>query len=156
MERIGIVVDLAHMSSAAIRDTAPLLRRPFFLSHTGFVERCSSRGWRRYSAATRNVSMADARLVAEAGGVVGVVFATQLLGGDSPDDLVDTLRFAVDAFGRKHVALGSDLDGALRSVIDAARYPLLTQGLLDAGMSRKDVAAVMGGNAVRVLRAVLE
>jgi len=155
MEQVGMVVDLAHMSSAAIRDAVPLLRRPFVLSHTGFVERCARRGRRRYSAVSRNVSSDDALLIAEAGGVVGVAYATQLFCGDTLAHLIDTIRFAVDLLGADHVALGSDLDGALRAFLDVSRTPLITQGLLDAGMTRHEVAAVMGGNALRVLRSVL-
>jgi microsomal dipeptidase-like Zn-dependent dipeptidase len=51
-ERLGVVVDLAHMSSAGIRDTLPLLTRPFVLSHTGFTELSGrSSRWRRFSPA---------------------------------------------------------------------------------------------------------
>ncbi len=155
MERLGIVVDLAHMSSAGIRDALPLLRRPFVLSHTGFQERCRRTGWRHYSAATRNVSSDDARLVAEAGGVIGVTYATELLGGSRVQDVVDTIRFAIELAGAEHVALGSDLDGALRATFDVRGVSLITQGLLDAGLREADVRAVLGGNALRVLWAIL-
>lgn len=156
LERAGIVVDLAHASPATIRETVPLLRRPFVLSHTGFVERAGATSrWRRYSAASRNVALRDARLVAEAGGVVGVAYAVQLLGGSRVSDLVDTIRFAADELGPDHVALGSDLDGALRAVIDVSGAPLVTEGLLRAGVPEDVVVAILGGNAMRVLRAVL-
>lgn len=156
MERVGILVDLAHASSATIRDTVPRLRRPPALSHTGFVERAGRASrWRRYAAATRNVCLADARLVAEAGGVVGITYAVQLLGGDTVRDVVDTIRFALDQLGPAHVALGSDMDGALRTVIDAAGVPLITDGLLAAGVPEDDVVAVLGGNALRLLREAL-
>ena len=36
-QRLGVLVDLAHMSEAGIRDALPLLRPPFVLSHTGFT-----------------------------------------------------------------------------------------------------------------------
>ena len=156
MERAGIIVDLAHASSTTIRESVPILRRPFVLSHTGFVERAAAASrWRRYSAANRNVAMRDARLVAEAGGVVGVTYAVQLLGGSTVAGLVDTIRFAADELGPRRVALGSDLDGALRAVIDASGTPLVTEGLLRSGMPEEDVVAILGGNALRVLRAVL-
>lgn len=156
MERVGVLVDLAHASSATIRDVVGVATRPPVLSHTGFVERAGSRSrWRRYSAATRNVRVVDARRVAEAGGVVGVTYATQLLGGDSLGALVDTVRFAIEELGARHVGLGSDLDGALRAVIDAAGAPRIADGLLAAGVSDEDVAAVVGGNAVRLLRGTL-
>jgi membrane dipeptidase len=156
LERAGILIDLAHASRATLRDTVPRLTRPPALSHTGFVERASGRSrWRRYSAATRNVRLSDARLVADAGGVVGVACAVSLLGGSTPGDLVDTFRFALDELGPGHVAIGSDMDGALRSVIDGSGLPLITDGLLAAGVPEEDVVAVLGGNALRLLRGVL-
>ena len=155
LERVGIAVDLAHMSSAGIRDTVPLLQRPFFLSHTGFV-RLSGRGSRlprrRFTAARRNVIDADARLVAEAGGVVGLTLSTMLLGGDD----LDAVRRAVDAglelCGPEHLAIGSDFDGGLRTVCDVAGLPAVTGHLLAAGLDRGTVAAFLGGNALRVLK----
>ena len=156
LEREGIVVDLAHMSSAGIRDALPLLRRPFFLSHTGFRELAGGRSrWRRYSPANRNVDSDDARLVAEAGGVIGLTLSTQLLGGSDLAVAVRAFRFAADLVGVEHLAVGSDFDGGLRTIFDVTGLPLLTQGLLDAGFARDEVAAIMGGNALRVLREVL-
>ena len=156
LEACGMLVDVAHASSATIRDVVPVLTRPPVLSHTGFVERAArSSRWRRYSAASRNVRMADARMVSQAGGVVGVTTAVSLLGGDTSRDLVDTFRFAIDELGPAHVAIGSDMDGALRSVVDAAGFPVLTDGLLAAGVPEADVTAALGGNALRVLRAVM-
>ena len=152
LERVGIVVDLAHMSSAGIRDALPLLKRPFVASHTGFAELHATRSrFRRYSAANRNLAGDDARLIAEAGGVVGVTLATQLLGGADMPTVVRAFQFAAERFGVEQVALGSDFDGALAMPFDVTGLPLLTQGLLDAGLSREDVAAILGGNALRLL-----
>ncbi len=152
LERETILVDLAHMSSAGIRDALPLLRRPFVLSHTGFRELAGGRSrWRRYSPANRNLDSDDARLVADAGGVIGLTLSTDLLGGSDVTAAVRAFRFGAQLVGVGSLALGSDFDGALRTVFDVTGLPLLTQGLLDAGFGRDDVAAMMGGNALRVL-----
>jgi membrane dipeptidase len=154
LEKASIVVDLAHMSSAGVRDALDALRRPFVVSHTGFLERAGARRlWSRYSAATRNMSREDVRLVGEAGGVIGVTLATLLVGGRTLDAIIDSFAYAADVAGPENVALGSDFDGALETVFDATGLPLVTQGLLDRGFSRADVAGMMGGNALRVLRA---
>jgi membrane dipeptidase len=154
LEKAGIVVDLAHMSSAGVRDALGVLRRPFVVSHTGFLERAGARRlWSRYSAATRNISREDVRLVGEAGGVIGVTLATLLIGGRTLDAIIDSFAYAAEVVGPEHVALGSDFDGALETVFDVTGLPLVTQGLLDRGFSRADVARMMGGNALRVLGA---
>ena len=58
-----------------------------------------------------------------------------------------------DVAGIDHVGLGSDFDGAVTTGFDAAGVPAVAQALLDRGLSRDDVAKVMGGNVLRVVRA---
>lgn len=155
-ERLGVVVDLAHMSSAGIHNSLPLLTRPFFLSHTGFTALAGEMDpWRRYSPGTRNISSDDARAVAAAGGVIGVTLSTWLLGGETFDTIGRAVDLALEVAGPKHVAIGSDMDGGLRMVTDAAGMPGITAELLRRGHAPETVADVMGGNALRVLREVL-
>jgi membrane dipeptidase len=155
-QRLGLVVDLAHMSDAGIRDALPMLRPPFVLSHTGFRE-LSGRGsrWRNYSPQTRNVSVELARDVAAAGGVIGLTLSTLLLGADTLNAFGREIELGLEARGTDSIAIGSDMDGALRMVVDAAGFPLLTAELLRRGFERPTIEAVMGRNALRVFRHVL-
>jgi microsomal dipeptidase-like Zn-dependent dipeptidase len=57
--------------------------------------------------------------------------------------------------GPEHVALGSDFDGAVQVPFDASGLGLLTGALLGLGLDQDQIAAVMGGSAVRLLRATL-
>jgi microsomal dipeptidase-like Zn-dependent dipeptidase len=61
----------------------------------------------------------------------------------------------VQVAGIEHVALGSDFDGATRAAFDTTGVVLITQGLLEAGFSEPDIAALMGGNVRRLLLAQL-
>jgi membrane dipeptidase len=152
-QRLGVVVDLAHMSEAGITDALPLLRPPFALSHTGFTALAGKRSHiRRYSPGTRNVPTELARDVAAAGGVIGVTLSTWLLGGETLDAFGRAVDLALVLFGPEGVAIGSDLDGGLRMLVDAAGYPALTGELISRGLDHSTVAAIMGGNALRVLR----
>ena len=49
----------------------------------------------------------------------------------------------------------SDFDGATAAVFDASGWPLLTEALLAAGFSEPEIAAILGGNALRVLQLAL-
>ncbi|MBA3796223.1 MAG: membrane dipeptidase [Chloroflexi bacterium] len=154
LERVGIVVDLAHMSPAGIRDTLPLLKRPFVLSHTGFqrLSGATSRiPGRRFTPRNRNLGDREARLVGEAGGVVGLTLSTRLLGGEDLDAVARTVDAALELCGPTKVAIGSDFDGALRMVCDVTGLPTVTARLLAGGLDRQTVAGVMGGNALRAL-----
>lgn len=156
LEERAIVVDLAHMSLRGVADALAVVRRPFALSHTGLTELAGERSrWRRYSPATRNIPASVARDVGQAGGIVGIVLSTELLGGSTVDHAVAAIRLALESAGEGNVAIGSDMDGALRMVIDVEGFPALTDALLSAGLPSSVVEGVIGGNAVRLLRAVL-
>ena len=152
LEAQSIIVDLAHMSLAGISEAMPLLRRPFVLSHTGLTEVAGGPSrLRRYSPATRNIPASLAAEIGAAGGLVGVVLATQLLGDETMDAAVKTINLAVDSAGAENVAIGSDMDGALKMLVDIEGVPALTDTLLEAGLARETVAGVMGANAARLL-----
>jgi microsomal dipeptidase-like Zn-dependent dipeptidase len=156
LEAQSIVVDLAHMSRRGVEDTLPLLKRPFVMSHTGLTELADSRSrWRRYAPATRNIPASLAGEIAAAGGLVGIVMSTQLLGGSTLDAAVRTISLAVESAGAEHVAIGSDMDGALKMLIDVEGYPALADALLASGMGPEVVSSVLGGNAIRLLRRTL-
>jgi membrane dipeptidase len=154
LERVGVVVDLAHASVTAIREALPLLHRPFVVSHTGFTALAGSRSWwRRYSPATRNLPDDVVREVGQAGGLVGVTLATDLIGGTTMAVVLRSFAHALELVGPDRVALGSDFDGALRMPFDVTGLPALTGALLGAGMGRPVVTGIMGGNALRLLGA---
>ena len=157
LEAQSIVVDLAHMSLPGIAAALPLLRRPFALSHAGLTDIAGGRSrWSRFSPATRNVPASLVSEVAAAGGLFGVALSTQLLGGSSLAAAATTFRAALDAAGADHVAIGSDMDGALSMLIDAEGLPALVDALLDSGIPETAVTALIGGNAVALLRAALQ
>ncbi len=156
IEAQSIVVDLAHMSLAGISDAMPLLTRPFTLSHTGLTDVAGGRSlMRRYSPATRNIPASLAAEIGAAGGLLGIVLSTQLLGDSTMDAAVRTISLAVESAGAEHVAIGSDMDGALKMLVDVEGIPALTDTLLSSGLATKTVAGVMGGNAVSLMRSAL-
>jgi len=55
----------------------------------------------------------------------------------------------------EHVGLGSDFDGSVTTPWDTGQLALVTQALLDRGFTEEEIAAVMGGNVLRVLLEVL-
>jgi len=55
-------------------------------------------------------------------------------------------------FWSDHVSIGSDWDGAVQVAIDASELAALTQALMDEGFSEQQIAKIMGGNLLRVLR----
>ena len=146
MTRHGMIVDVAHASAAAIDDILAWTSRPVVASHTG-VRGTADNG--------RNLSDAQLRGIAATGGVIGIGFWPAATGGNDVASIARSIRHAVDTAGIEHVGLGSDFDGAVAQPIDATGLVQITDALLEAGFGDDQVAAVMGGNALRLLAGAL-
>jgi microsomal dipeptidase-like Zn-dependent dipeptidase len=146
MESLGMVMDVAHGSSATIDDVLSLAARPVVASHTGV---------RAAAPGIRNLPDDQVRGIAATGGLVGIGFWPVACGGREVGDIARSVATAIELAGVEHVAIGSDFDGAVPTPFDASGMPLLTEALLAEGLSELDIAAVMGANAIRVLAATL-
>jgi microsomal dipeptidase-like Zn-dependent dipeptidase len=146
MERLGMLVDLAHASTQTISDVLDVATRPVIFSHTGVAGTCDS---------PRNISDALLARTARLGGVIGIGFFEGATCGDDLAAIVRAIRYAVDQVGAEHVALGSDFDGFVTTPIDAAGMPALTDALLGAGFSEAQIRAVMGENIQHLLQRML-
>lgn len=146
MESLGITIDLAHASPAAIEDTLDIATRPVVYSHGGVEGTCPGQ---------RTLSDAQLRRIAENGGVVGVGYWKGAVCDASVRGIVDAMLHVISVVGIDHVGLGSDFDGTTTTPFDTGGLALLTEALLEAGLSREDVAKLLGGNVRRVLAANL-
>jgi membrane dipeptidase len=76
------------------------------------------------------------------------------------DDLVAHFDHVIALVGARHVGFGSDFDGVGDSLPegmkDVSHYPQLIEKFLAKGYSEDDLEAIMGGNLLRVWRAVQE
>lgn len=104
MNRLGVVVDVSHLSEPGFWDVARLSQKPFVASHSDAKAVCDHR---------RNLTDDQFREIARGGGLVGINFYTNFL-KDADATLDDVLRH-IDHFlnlgGQKTVAMGSDFDG---------------------------------------------
>ena len=146
MRELGLIPDLAHGSPALIRDVLATSPGPVLVSHTGLAATCPG---------DRNLDDALVRAIAAAGGLIGIGFWPAAVCGETIADIVRAIRHAITVAGIDHVALGSDFDGSVTAPFDASGLERLTGALLDSGLSREDVARVMGGNVLRFLRFAL-
>ena len=145
-ESAGLLMDVAHASSATIDDVLALAARPVVASHTGV---------RAAVGGVRNLPDDQVRGIAATGGLVGIGFWPVACGGRDARAIARSVVAAIGLAGVDHVALGSDFDGAVSTPFDVSGMALLTDALLAEGLSDDEIGAVMGGNAVRVLTAAL-
>ncbi|MFT5695321.1 MAG: membrane dipeptidase [Myxococcota bacterium] len=142
----GIMIDLAHLSPAAIDDVLAMVDVPTVVSHTGVKGTCDN---------PRNLSDEHIRAIANGGGVIGIGYFELAVCGTAPKDIVAAMLHVVGLVGDDHVALGSDYDGAVTVAFDTSQLQVLTQTMIDAELSDESIRKILGGNIVRVMREVL-
>lgn len=146
LEEKKILVDLAHASPRLIDDVLAIAKRPVLVSHTGVKGTCEG---------PRNLSDAHVKAIAATGGVIGIAYFDGAVCALSVEAIVKAMRHTISIAGVKHVALGSDFDGAIRVAFDTTGLSLITQELMKAGLSEADIADIMGGNVRRLLMETL-
>jgi membrane dipeptidase len=162
MNRVGIMVDVAHISDAAFWQVIEITRAPVIASHSSC--RHFTPGWER------NMSDEMILALAKKGGVIQINFGSQFLDGSiqkergrskrraTVEQVADHIDHVVKLVGIDHVGLGSDFDGVGDSLPvglkDVSEYPNLIKVLLDRGYSEASIEKICSGNVFRVWEAV--
>jgi membrane dipeptidase len=144
MEALGMIVDVAHSSHATIAEVLAMAKRPVVASHGGVQATCK---------VNRNLTDDEIRGIAKTGGVIGIGYWDAAICSTRPEAAAAAIAHVRDVAGIDHVGLGSDFDGAVTTGFDSSQIAAVTQALIDRGFSDADIAKVMGGNVLRVLRA---
>ncbi|MGH7785567.1 MAG: dipeptidase [Candidatus Binatia bacterium] len=146
MQARGVLVDLAHVSARGIEDTLAMASKPVVVSHTGVRATCNN---------ARNLSDEQIRAIAATGGVIGIGYWDTAVCGTEMRYVTAAMRHVIALVGDEHVGLGSDFDGATTPGFDTSALPALTQQLINEGVPEDSIRKILGGNALRVLHAVL-
>jgi len=168
MNRLGMMVDVSHVSDETFWDAVATSAAPIIASHSAA---------RALVNIPRNLSDEMIRAVAANGGVVMVNFGGAFIDSrkagtwkivqdvvlhlgpsQTPlDRLLDHIDHVARVGGVDHVGLGSDFDGTLflpEGVSDVSGFPSITAGLLARGYSADDVRKILGENLLRSFAAV--
>ena len=143
MQAKPMIVDLAHASSAVIKDALAISTRPLIVSHTGVKGTCNN---------SRNLSDDEIIGIARTGGVIGIGYWEQAICGTDATAVARAIRYTVNLAGVEHVSLGSDFDGAVTAPFDAAGLIAVTDALIEQSFTDDEIRLIMGGNALRVLK----
>lgn len=119
LERLGMIVDISHLSAPGVDHLAEIAQRPFVASHSSCRELVDH---------PRNLTDRQLRLVAASGGFVAMNgFGPFLASGQATiDDFIDHLMHAGAVIGHDRVAIGADMIDDLVRQVD----PILGKQLL--------------------------
>ena len=144
MNKIGIMIDLAHATFEVTKDALEVSSKPILISHTNLATPAGNH--------PRLISGEHAKLVAAAGGIIGSWPSG--FGQNTFADYIDSIQRLVDVVGIDHVAIGTDMDANFKPVLRSYRdWSLIPAALLARGLRDQEVAKIMGGNFLRVFKA---
>lgn len=148
MTRIGMAIDVAHLSDKGIDDILARTDAPIFASHSNA---------RKVYDSPRALEDTHIRAIAERGGVIGVNFYYQQLGPKQPaciDDIVRHICHIVKTGGIDCCTIGSDFDGMQqypRDLKSSKDFPALMKALEQVGFSENEIAKIAYWNLHRYI-----
>jgi len=153
MNRLGMIVDISHVSDKTFWDVLEVSKAPVLASHSSCRALCDD---------LRDMTDEMIRALAQKGGVIQINFNAGFLTKRkappaSLEDVVAHIDHAARLGGIDAVGIGSDFDGIDRPPVgleDVSKFPNLTRALLEKGYSAADIRKIYGGNTLRLLRAV--
>ncbi len=156
MDRLGMIIDVSHLSDAGFYDVARAAKKPFVASHSNARAVC---GW------CRNLDDDMIRLLAQKGGVMGLnycpAFLTDVAEGECAHGtiaaIVEHAKHIVNVGGSDCLGLGSDFDGIKthEELPDASYMPLLADAFAKAGFTNTQIDKILFENVLRLYREVI-
>lgn len=150
MNRLGVMVDLSHGAETSFFDALSISQTPIVCSHSNCKALCD---------VPRNLTDAQLKALAQAGGVAQITLYHGFLRKEGEADIRDAmahLNHAIDVMGIDHVGLGTDFDGdgGIKGLADASELINFTTSLLRQRFSKADIKKIWGENWLRVMRRV--
>ncbi len=151
-QRLGILVDVSHISDEGFWDILKMTGAPVIATHSNS---------RAVFGASRNLTDDMFRAICETGGVAGYNACKEFTGEDPDIDTICDHIFhflELDPTG-KHIALGGDLDGVdemPRGFQGVQSWPVLAQRLLERGLTEDMVMDIFWNNGIGVMKRAVQ
>ena len=150
MNRLGMIIDVSHLSDQGFYDVASLSQQPFIASHS------NSRAMTNHP---RNLTDDMIRILAENGGVLGLNFAASFLGSSETSKIEDMIRHANHIYqvgGAEVLAIGTDFDGTAPNldIIHAGQMNQLRDALAKNGFTASELDKIWYQNSGRLIKEV--
>ena len=170
MDRLGMLIDLAHLSERGFWDAIGLSKNTVVASHAAVYSLVNH---------PRNLHDDQIRALADTDGVIGLMFHPAVIGPACPNvaRAVDHIAYIADLVGIEHVGLGSDfmtfvlevsgtyarqammsqaiLESTVEGLEQVGQLPNITAEMKARGFRDDEIRLVLGGNFLRVFKEIL-
>lgn len=155
MERLGIVIDVSHLSDGGFYDILNNTKKPFVASHSNARSICNHR---------RNLTDDMIKKLADRGGVMGINFYSLFLDQNATSkseakikDMINHIKHIRNIGGIEVIGLGSDFDGIDCQVEmkDASKIQILAEKLKKEGFTEEEIEHIFYKNVLNVLKEVI-
>lgn len=151
MNRLGMLIDVSHLSDGGFYDVAQLSQKPFVASHSN----C-----RELTPHQRNLTDHMIRILADHGGVAGINFCPSFISKDVEstkskiEDLVAHVLHFINVGGEDCVGIGTDFDGVEGEleIAHPTQMSLLFEALGKKGVTPRQLDKIASGNVLRVIK----
>ncbi len=151
MNKLGMLIDVSHLSPKGFWDVIAHTRQPIIASHSNAIELCNHK---------RNITAEQFKAIASSGGVVGINFFSYFLtnnGEASHKDIINHIEYFMGLGGENHIGLGSDFDGIDKTPIDIngiQELDIIFNALLQLNYSQEQVEKIAGFNFLNVIKKI--
>ena len=155
MEKLGMIIDVSHLSDDGIYDVYDNTTKPFIASHSNARSLCSHQ---------RNLTDDMIRKIGQRGGIIGVNFYSPFLNNDYKyndvskiEDIINHVKHIASIGGIDCVGIGSDFDGIDCSLEfeNASNMQLLYSEMKKSGFKEEDIEKILYKNALRLFKELL-
>lgn len=158
MERLGMIIDVSHLSDAGFYDVLRYTKKPFVASHSNAMHCCNH---------CRNLTDDMIRRLSERGGVTGINFYPYFLDEVAPEEgrkeyasiekILAHIKHIKKIGGIQCIGLGTDFDGidGDLEIKDASYMQMLVERLEKAGFTPTEIEAICYKNVLRVYKEIL-
>jgi membrane dipeptidase len=147
MNRLGMIIDVAHLSDQGFYDVAALSNKPFTASHSNA---------RAMTGHARNLTDDMIKMLSNKGGIMGLNFERTFLVESGACDITDMVLHAKhikNVGGIEVLAIGGDLDGTINQagISDIGEIDILMYALKKDGFTENEIESIFYKNAVRLI-----
>lgn len=147
--RLGIIIDVSHLSEPGFWDVMDTASGPVMASHSNSREICGH---------TRNLSDDQFKAIIETGGVAGLNMCSDFIGDDPDlDSLMRHILHFLELGGEKNISIGADLDGIdkmPRGINGVEDLDKIYEKMISCGIPEKTAEDIFFNNLMRVVNEV--